>query len=47
MHLIFSMLMQVSLDQSHEHVRLAPENVLLGSNDSAGIERIEMAMQLS
>jgi hypothetical protein len=41
------MLMQVSLDRSYEHVRLAPENVLSGSDDSAGIERIEMAMRLS
>jgi hypothetical protein len=47
MHLIFLMLMQVSLNQSYEHVRLAPENVLLGSDDSAGIERIEIAIQLS
>jgi hypothetical protein len=44
MHSIFSMFRQVSLDRSHEHVRLAPENVLSGSDNSAGIDRIEIAI---
>jgi hypothetical protein len=38
---------QVRLRRSHEHVLLAPEKVRSGSVDSAGIERIAIAMRLS
>jgi hypothetical protein len=41
---IFSMFRHVSLDQSHEQVHLAPKNALSGSDDSAGIDRIEIAI---
>jgi hypothetical protein len=44
MHSIFLMFKQVSLDRSHKQVRLAPKNVLSGSDDSAGIDRIEIAI---
>ena len=47
MHSILSIFMHDRLNLSHEHVRRAPENVRSGSDDSAGIDRIDIAILLN
>lgn len=47
MHLIFSMLSISNRNLSHLAVRLAPEKLRSGSADSAGIDRISIAIRLS
>jgi hypothetical protein len=46
MYSILSIFMHDRLNLSHEHVRHAPENARSGSDDSAGIDRIDIAILL-